>query len=141
LNAGDVFEHHTVTDCSGSTGEITLTNNSNSAWDGWTVEFEWDHQITQVWNGTLAPATGDQYTIRNAGWNSSVSPGTNCNFWIKRYAWRRDGSSAQRDDQWQSGWQRHSRSGDGGTQRWLRTPVTDHKTSGQTSLEENRRID
>ena len=81
FSAGDLFEYVTVTDWgSGFTGEITLTNNGNTAWDGWTVEFEWDHQITQVWSASLTATTGDRYTIRNAGWNGSVAPGQTVSF-------------------------------------------------------------
>jgi hypothetical protein len=81
FSAGDLFEYVTVTDWgSGFTGEITLTNNGHTAWDGWTVEFEWDHQLTQVWSASLTATTGDRYTIRNAGWNGSVAPGQTVSF-------------------------------------------------------------
>ena len=60
---------------SGFNGEITLTNQGEVAWSDWRLEFEWDHEISQVWNGVLVEQSNASYTIENELWNNSVGPG------------------------------------------------------------------
>ena len=75
------FAYRTLDDWgSGFNGEITLTNNGVEAWDGWTVEFDWEHHLTQVWNGKLASRDGDHHVVTHESWNGKVLPGASVTF-------------------------------------------------------------
>lgn len=39
---------------------------------GWTLVFEADFQITQIWNAEIVSHVGNRYEIRNAAWNGTV---------------------------------------------------------------------
>lgn len=64
----------------GFTGSIVITNNSDSAVDGWTVK--WDYtgstQVTNSWNAEVS-GTGP-YTASDMGWNGSIQPGESVEF-------------------------------------------------------------
>lgn len=75
------FEYRTVNDWgSGFTGEIKLTNESDQAWDGWLVEFQWEHDLEQIWSGSFVSQDGDRYVVQNVSWNSRVEPGQSVTF-------------------------------------------------------------
>ncbi|MCH2211682.1 MAG: cellulase family glycosylhydrolase [Fuerstiella sp.] len=65
---------------SGFNGEMTLTNLSSQAWTEWTIEFDWDRSLTQIWSGVIVSEQDGRYLIRNESWNSSVSPGQSVSF-------------------------------------------------------------
>ena len=68
------FEYETTSDWgSGFNGQITLTNVGSTAWSDWTVEFDWDRNITQIWNAEIISQTGNHYVIRNVSWNGGVA--------------------------------------------------------------------
>ena len=77
LSAGNSSaEYRTVDDWgSGFTGELKLTNQTDQAWDGWEVEFDWEHNLTQFWSSQLVSRSGDHYVIKNESWNGGVDPG------------------------------------------------------------------
>ncbi len=56
-------------------GQITLTNNGSTAIGNWTLAFNWDRDITSIWNSSIVSHTGNQYVIANAGWNATIAPG------------------------------------------------------------------
>jgi cellulase/cellobiase CelA1 len=68
----------------GFTANLTVTNTSSSALNGWTLKFSFpgSQQMTQGWNGVFSQS-GNQVTITNASWNAalpangSVNPGFN----------------------------------------------------------------
>ena len=69
-------EYRTVSDWgSGFTGELKLTNLTDQAWDGWEVEFDWEHNLTQFWSSTLVSHSGEHYVVNNESWNARVEPG------------------------------------------------------------------
>ncbi len=73
--------YRTVNDWgSGFTGELKLTNQTNEAWDDWEVKFEWGHNLTQFWNGTLVSHEGNTYVVKNVSWNARVEPGASVTF-------------------------------------------------------------
>ena len=68
--------YRTVSDWgSGFTGELKLTNLTDQAWDGWEVEFDWEHNLTQFWSSTLVSHSGEHYVVNNESWNARVEPG------------------------------------------------------------------
>ena len=64
---------------SGFQAEINLTND-DAAVSGWELEFDFSHQITQIWNAQIVSQSGTRYVIGNAGWNGSLAPGASVNF-------------------------------------------------------------
>ena len=73
---GNGAEYRTVSDWgSGFNGELTLTNHSDAAWENWTVEFDWEQNLTQFWNGVLVSDSDKHYVVRNESWNGKVEPG------------------------------------------------------------------
>ncbi len=74
-------EYRTLDDWgSGFTGELKLTNLTDQAWDGWEVEFDWEHNLTQFWSSTLVSRSGQHYVVKNASWNTRVEPGASVTF-------------------------------------------------------------
>jgi hypothetical protein len=65
---------------SGFGGQITITNTQSTPVSNWSLSFDWDRSITEIWDGTIASHTGDQYVITNAGWNSTIAPGGTAEF-------------------------------------------------------------
>ncbi|WP_425461545.1 cellulose binding domain-containing protein, partial [Hyella patelloides] len=51
-----------------------MTNQSDTPLNGWTLEFEYEGKITQVWNAEIVSQNGNTYTIRNADYNGTVAP-------------------------------------------------------------------
>jgi len=64
----------------GFTGAIRITNNGNSAINGWNVSWTYNDgsQISNGWNAQL---TGDNpYTASDMGWNGTIQPGQSIEF-------------------------------------------------------------
>jgi aryl-phospho-beta-D-glucosidase BglC (GH1 family) len=60
---------------SGFQAQIVVTDNLATPLTNWALSFQFDHAITQIWNGTLASHTGNQYQVTNSGYNSTIAPG------------------------------------------------------------------
>ena len=74
-------EYRTVSDWgSGFTGELKLTNRTDEAWEGWEVEFDWEHNLTQFWSSKLVSHSGQHYVVKNESWNGIVEPGGSVTF-------------------------------------------------------------
>jgi chitinase len=65
---------------SGFGGEISVTNNGTTAIDNWRLEFDFDRQITALWNAALAEHTGNHYVIEHPSWAPSIAPGATVSF-------------------------------------------------------------
>ena len=61
-------------------GQITLTNNGTTPINNWTLDFNWDRSITDIWDASVSSHTGTQYAITNAGWNSTIAAGGTVSF-------------------------------------------------------------
>jgi beta-glucosidase len=61
---------------SGFTGNVTISNTSTSAVNGWTLRFAFPggQQLTQGWEGTWSQS-GNQVTAVNASWNGTINAG------------------------------------------------------------------
>jgi hypothetical protein len=65
---------------SGFTGSITLTNTSSTAINGWTLEFDFTSNLTDIWDAQIVSHVGNHYVIRNADWDATIAPGQGVNF-------------------------------------------------------------
>lgn len=93
----EVKEDYTVVYCtnsdwgSGFTGAFSITNNTDSILEDWVLEFDFDREITQIWNGVIESHEGNHYVIRNAEHNSNIDSGRCISFGITG----RDGNAVE----------------------------------------------
>ena len=59
----------------GYVGTILIKNTGNKLIDEWTLEFDYEDEITSVWGGKIVKHEGNHYVIANAGYNSEIEPG------------------------------------------------------------------
>ncbi len=57
---------------SGFNANITITNNTDKALEDWVLEFDYDRNITNIWNGVTESHEGSHYVIKNAGYNANI---------------------------------------------------------------------
>jgi hypothetical protein len=57
---------------SGFGGQITITNNGATAINNWSLAFDWDRAITEMWNASVSSRSGNHYVVGNAGWNATI---------------------------------------------------------------------
>jgi len=80
-SAAPVIEYSTTSDWgSGFNGQITIRNQGGENIPGWTLEFEFDRDITSIWDARIASRTGNKYVIRSAGWNDTIEAGRSLAF-------------------------------------------------------------
>ena len=78
-NSGVVFE--LLTDWgSGFQGKIFFTNTTNEPLNDWTLEFNLDNKITNLWNAEIASSSGGKYVIRKDPNKPSIAPGETVHF-------------------------------------------------------------
>lgn len=65
---------------SGFTGNIKITNNTESAIEDWVLEFDYDRNIENLWNGVIEKHEGNHYVVRNAGHNGNIAAGQTVSF-------------------------------------------------------------
>ena len=65
---------------SGFNADITLTNLSASTSEGWSVEFDYPYNITQIWNAKIISHSGSHYVIGNVNWNGNVNSNSAVSF-------------------------------------------------------------
>jgi uncharacterized protein (TIGR03034 family) len=69
----------------GFNADITITNNTSNDLSDWVLEFDFDRNITKIWNATIESHKGNHYIVKNAVYNScikankSVTFGFSCN--------------------------------------------------------------
>lgn len=56
-------------------GEISITNNTEKAIEDWTLEFDFDREITSFWTASIEEHKDEHYVIKNAGYNANIGPG------------------------------------------------------------------
>ena len=59
----------------GCQGTFNASNGTASALSGWTLEFDWNADVTSAWNGVIQSHVGTHYVIKNVDYNASVAPG------------------------------------------------------------------
>ncbi|MDE7252729.1 MAG: cellulose binding domain-containing protein [Acetatifactor sp.] len=57
----------------GFTSSISITNNTDTALEDWVLEFDFDREITEIWNGVIEEHEGSHYVVRNATYNSTIA--------------------------------------------------------------------
>ena len=65
---------------SGFNGQITVTNNTQKAYDSWNVEFDFPYNIKSIWNAKIKSHTSNHYVIENTSWNGKLNPGQSTSF-------------------------------------------------------------
>ncbi len=78
--AGSVTFQVTTDWGSGFNGDVTVKNAGTSTLADWWVSFDFDGQISNIWNGEIVSRQGSTYTVKGAFWNASVAPGASTNF-------------------------------------------------------------
>lgn len=56
-------------------GSIELRNVSSEDVFDWTLEFDYDNDINQLWNAEIVSHIGNHYVIRNKGYNAEIGAG------------------------------------------------------------------
>lgn len=57
----------------GFTANVIVSNNTDTIFEDWVLEFDFDRNITQIWNATIENHVGDHYVIKNCQYNSSIA--------------------------------------------------------------------
>ncbi|NBS32980.1 MAG: hypothetical protein EBS83_09295 [Planctomycetia bacterium] len=65
---------------SGFTGEVTVSNGSDTTLEGWNVSFDFAGEINSLWNGEILSRNGSTYTVRGASWNEGIAAGGSVSF-------------------------------------------------------------
>ncbi len=64
----------------GFTARMLLTNHTETVLEDWTLEFDFEREITNIWNGVIEAHEGNHYVIKNAGYNANVVSGSAISF-------------------------------------------------------------
>ena len=56
----------------GFSSSILLINNSDTTLEDWVLEFDFDREITEIWNGVIESHVGNHYVIKNANHNANI---------------------------------------------------------------------
>jgi chitinase len=72
--SGGAIAKFVVTDDwgTGFVAGMTITNLSAMDINDWTIEFDFDRQITNIWNATITSRVGNHYVIRAESWNKKI---------------------------------------------------------------------
>ena len=65
---------------SGFGGQISINNTQTTPVTNWSLAFNWDRSITDIWNASIVSHVGNHYVIGNAGWNATIGPGGSAAF-------------------------------------------------------------
>lgn len=57
---------------SGFSAAISIGNRTERAIEDWVLEFDFDREITELWNGKIDSHEGNHYVIKNADYNSII---------------------------------------------------------------------
>ena len=61
---------------------ITLENTDVIEVNDWTVSFDYQANISEVWGATLISRDGDRYSVSNEGWNADIESGKTLVFYL-----------------------------------------------------------
>lgn len=64
-------------------GSISITNNTESALEDWVLEFDFDREITEIWDSVIESHEGNHYVVRNAEYNSTIASGERVSIGVK----------------------------------------------------------
>ena len=60
-------------------GEWILTNTSDKPLENWSLSFNFEHDITNMWNAQIVTHQANGYIIKNAVYNQDIAPGSSVN--------------------------------------------------------------
>ncbi|MGD9170414.1 MAG: PKD domain-containing protein, partial [Candidatus Thiodiazotropha sp.] len=64
----------------GFQGEGVITNDTSDRIGIWSITFDADFTIDQIWHAEIVAHTGNTYVIKAAGWNKAIDPGSTVRF-------------------------------------------------------------
>jgi hypothetical protein len=65
---------------SGFIGGISILNTGSTPITDWTLAFDFDRNISNLWDGIILSRSGSRYTVDNAGWNGTIAAGQSVSF-------------------------------------------------------------
>lgn len=65
---------------SGFQGSISITNNSESNIDSWSLEFDFPNQINNIWDAAIKQNQNGSYVISHNAWNREIAAGETITF-------------------------------------------------------------
>lgn len=65
---------------SGFQGSISITNNTDSNIDTWSLEFDLPNQINDIWDAQIKQNKAGNYVISNTAWNREIAAGETLTF-------------------------------------------------------------
>lgn len=77
---------------SGYNANITINNKSTESFESWTLEFDFNRNITSIWNGKITSHEENHYVITAADYNQIISADSNISFGF-------NGDSGDKDDE------------------------------------------
>lgn len=54
---------------------LTIINTGNTTLTGWTLSFDYPHNITSIWDARIRSKSGTRYVIEGPTWNANLPPG------------------------------------------------------------------
>ena len=64
----------------GFNGKITITNISKTIIEDWSLEFDLDNELTNIWNASIGKKEGQHYIIKNATYTQNIKAGESISF-------------------------------------------------------------
>jgi hypothetical protein len=61
-------------------GVTNIVNTGSTEMNGWTVSFDANFDIQQIWNAEVVSHNGTNYVVRSVGWNDGVATGEQVSF-------------------------------------------------------------
>ncbi|BCJ92854.1 hypothetical protein acsn021_04230 [Anaerocolumna cellulosilytica] len=71
-----IYDYSVVSDWGSSfQGEITVKNNSNKTYNGWSLSFDYNSTINSLWGVDFVSQTGTKVVVKSPSWDMTLSPG------------------------------------------------------------------
>ena len=67
---------------SGYNANVKIENTGNETIQNWYLSFEYNDEITNIWNAEISTHEENQYIVKNAGWNQDIVAGGSIEFGI-----------------------------------------------------------
>jgi endo-1,4-beta-xylanase len=64
----------------GFQGQVTISNTGSSEINGWTLSFDADFEIEQIWNAKITSHNGTQYIVESVGYNDVIASNASTDF-------------------------------------------------------------
>jgi hypothetical protein len=64
----------------GIAADTLITNTTTETISDWTIEFDFDGEITNLWSAEAVSHVGNHYVLRNTDWNTQIAPGQTIKF-------------------------------------------------------------